>query len=261
MSRRNRAEEFRVQFHRRDTSVVRWIACASVLLAVGGCAPAADSGDCGENDPCEGRGQMCDLEASECIDIVVDTTNTETPAPANFTDKAAPFHRGTVCFAESVQAGMAVPVALIPCFHSCMTSSTHHHKNYYSCLGSSCDAWASVYYTLDGVDCPADAFGAFPKEMCVFPEPVNLSIGTTIGEGEAVQGTMTLEVPFLTNEDAAIIDAAADDTELELMKMRIEQYPPQDARIVGEIDLRSANPAPPAMCNGAENCTCKEIGF
>lgn len=265
MLRANRVEAFRgssrIHRDRCDIGVVRSIACAAIgaLLGwVGGCAPAADQG-CGADNDCQGRGQMCDVDVGECVDKVIDTSSTENPAQADFTGKAVPFHRGTVCFTPSVQAGQKTPVALIPCLHPCLTTTTHHHKNYYSCVGSSCEAWATVYFDASGAACPPDAFGGFAKEMCVFPEPVNLNIGSTIGDGNPVQGTMTLEVPFLTNEDAAIIAAASDDTEL--MKMRIEQYPQQDSRIVGDIDLKSGNPVPPETCMGETNCTCVEIGF
>jgi len=237
--------------------LVRSIACA--IAFVGGCAPAADQGECRIDSDCEGRGEICDVEASACIDGPLDTSSTGTATPT-LTGVPVPFHRGTVCFAESVQAGAPVPVSLVPCLHPCLTAGSHFHSNYYSCYGSSCDAWAFVYFIADGVDCPADAFGSFPRNMCDFTTPaIDLSIGTTINDGEPVLGTMTLEVPFLTNEDVQVIDAAGRDTDL--MNMKIGQYATQDNRIAGEISLLAGNPAPPAMCNGAENCTCKDIGF
>jgi hypothetical protein len=240
----------------RCSALVRSIACA--LVWVGGCAPAADQGDCTADSDCEGRGEICDVEAAECIAGPVDTTSTGT-ATSTFTGVPVPFHRGTVCYAESVKAGETIPVTLIPCLNPCLTVSQHFHSNYYSCFGSSCDAWAFVYFLADGVDCTPDAFGSFDRTTCDVTNAVDLSIKSTINETDPVLGTMTLEVPFLTNDDVQVIHAANRD--IDLMKMKVEQYPSQDNRVAGEISLRTDNPAPPAMCNGAENCTCKDIGF
>jgi hypothetical protein len=236
---------------------VRSIACA--MIWVGGCAPVADHGGCSEDADCDDeRGQVCDVEASECIDKVVDTTTTGTATPT-LTGVTVPFHRGTVCYAESVQAGARIPVSLTPCLHPCLTVSKHFHSNYYSCIGASCDAWAFVYFTADGANCPADAFGAFDRTMCDVTQTVALGVNSTIGDNEPVQGTMTLEVPYLTNEDVQVIDAAGRD--IDLMNMKIAQYPSQANRVAGDIDLNAANPAPPEMCDGATNCVCKDIGF
>ena len=216
-------------------ALVRSIACA--LVWVGGCAPAADQGECSVDADCEGRGEVCDVDAAACIDGPLDTSSTGTATPT-LTAVPVPFHRGTVCYSESVKAGSPVPVSLAPCLHPCLTAGAHFHSNYYSCVGSTCDAWAFVYFLADGVDCPADAFGSFPRNECDFTQnPVNLSIGTTIGEGEPVLGTMTLEVPFLTNADVQVIDAAGRDTDL--MNMKIDQYATQDNRIAGDISLLS----------------------
>ncbi len=249
-----------VRSHRVLTSPSLFFAC--VLAWVGGCAPVADHGDCSEDADCDERGQVCDVEASACIDKVVDTTSTG-PATPTFTAAPVAFHRGTVCYADSVQSGLPIPVSFTPCLHPCLTVSMHYHSNYYSCIGASCDAWAYVYFLADGTSCPADAFGAFDRTMCDVTQTVHLGgIATTIGEGDdkqPVQGTMTLDVPFLTNEDIQVIHAA--DRDIALMNMKIAQYPMQDNRLVGDIDMRSDNAAPPAMCDGATNCVCKEIGF
>jgi len=242
---------------RAGRCAVRSVAFSGLLAWVGACAPAADPGECGVDEDCD-RGQMCEVAVAECVDIPIDTTSTGTATPT-FTDQVVAFHRGRVCFADKVQSGQKVPITLDPCFHPCLTRTSFHHKNYYSCLGSSCDAWAMMYIVASGDACPADAFGSFDRTMCSFTSPVELGIGSTIGENDPVQGTMTLEIPFLTNEDVQVIHAAGGD--IELTQQKIEQYPSLPGRIAGDISLLSSNPAPPEMCNGAENCTCVEIGF
>jgi hypothetical protein len=241
---------------------VRSIACA--IVWVGGCAPVADHGGCSEDADCDDeRGQVCDVEASECIDKVVDTTTTGTATPT-LTGVPMAFHRGTVCYADAVQAGSPIPVSFTPCLNPCLEPMEHFHSNYYSCIGASCDAWAFVYFLVDGVGCPPDAFGSFDRTMCDVTTTVHLDdgIATTIGpedDKQPVQGTMTLDVPFLTNEDVQAIHAAKGD--IDLMNTKIAQYPMQDNRLVGKVDMKAGNPAPPAMCDGATNCVCKDIGF
>jgi hypothetical protein len=233
------------------------IGLVASLLA---CAPQAEQAECSETTAC-GRGQICDLEVNECVDAEVDTQSTETPAPMTFSAKPVPFFRGRVCTVHDVQAGAAIPIRLDPCLHPCLTSNSFHHKHYYSCVGTRCDAWAMAYFDAASITegCPADAFEKFDRSMCVFDKPVDLSITATV-DGEPVQGSLSLEVPFLNNQDTAEIAVNFDDTEL--IRSKIEQYPKDEARVVGgkPITLTAQSPAPPESCaDGA--CPCYEIGF
>jgi hypothetical protein len=240
--------------------VTACIAGAALGLAAAACAPKAEVADCSETKACP-RGEVCDLEVNECIDAGLEVENTENPAPMTFSAKAVPFFRGKVCTVHDVKAGAAIPIRLDPCLHPCLTSNSFHHKHYYSCVGTRCDAWAMMYVDAASVaeGCPADAFAKFDKEMCVYAKPVDLSITVKVDE-EPVQGTVSLEVPFLSNLDAAAIAADFDNTDL--INEKIEQYPKDDKRIVGgkPITLSAASPAPPASCEG-DACTCYEIGF
>jgi hypothetical protein len=242
------------------TAVHACIAGAWLGLAasVGACGPNAESAECNEDKPC-GRGEVCDLEVDECVPAEVDITSTETPAPADFTAKPVPFFRGKVCTVHDVKSGAAIPVRLDPCFHPCITSNTFHHKHYYSCVGTHCEAWAMMYVEANGTACPADAFGAFDKALCVYDKPVDLTIAVTVDD-EPVQGSLYLEVPFLNNADTAAI--AADFENTDLINAKINQYPQDEGRRVGpmEINLSAASPAPPAKCEG-DACPCYEVGF
>lgn len=245
---------------RRARNAVLSLACAASIGMVAGlasCAPTVDNDGCSADVDCQGRAEVCDLTIGMCVPKDVDTTTTESPAPNNFTGKAVPFHRGQVCLPHAVKSGFDVPVRMTPCLHPCLTQGAYKHKHYYECIGSTCDAWAVMYVNVDGTNCPADAFGAFDRSMCVSGTPVDLTIGTTIDSGP-VNGTMSFEVPFLTNADAAAIAA---DFEVPAIQAKIDQYPEDDARMPGGkvISLSPANPEPPATCE--TGCDCYDIGF
>ncbi len=204
------------------------------------------------------RGEVCEIETAECVDRVVDTTNTETPAPATFSSKAVPFFRGEVCTVHDVQAGQPIPIRLNPCFDPCITSNSFHHKHYYSCVGTHCQAWAIMYVDANATACPADAFGRFEESRCVYDKPVDLSITVTVAD-EPVSGNLYLEVPFLSNADMTEIAANFDNTDL--IREKIDFYPQEAGRKVGaDITMRPDGPMPPASCD-AGGCECVKVGF
>ena len=187
------------------------------------------------------------------------TDSTLDPAPATFADTLVPFFRGQVCVPHEVQSGAAIPVTLSPCLHPCLATTSFAFTHNYACIGSSCEAYATMWVVASsGADgCPADAFGRFDPGMCVYDSPVNLGIATTLDSGP-VSGSMELEVPFLSNED--IVAIAADN---KVIADRAEQYPADPGRVPDgrPIQLLPGNPEPPAECDGAENCPCYEVGF
>lgn len=230
---------------------------AGLALAGGlACAPSVDAG-CSADASCE-RGEMCDLAMGECVTIDVDTTSTETPAPASFSGKPMPFFRGNVCTVHDVQTGAPIPVHLDPCLHPCLATNSHHFQHYYTCVGTHCQAYATSFYDVDATACPADAFSKFDPSMCVYGKTVDLTITVTV-QDEPVSGTLQLEVPFLSNADAAML--APDYASAELVAA-IEQYPQETNRIVGgmPITLSPSSPAPPASCD-AGACPCYQVGF
>ncbi len=242
------------------------IKAATVACALGvGCGPVGSSGQCDESLPCEGRGEECDLLNNVCVPIDVDTSSTESPAPATFSQKPIAFHRGQVCLQHQVQAGQAFPVMLNPCLHPCIDTTNnlvYKFKHNWKCVGSSCEAWVVMWVTADSAtNCPENAFSEFDPAQCVYlPEPVETFIDPTLGDGTSVQGTMLMEIPFLTNADIAAI--AASNADANLIQSKIDQYPRDDSRVPGgmAITLAAGNPPPPETCT-AGGCDCFQVGF
>jgi hypothetical protein len=175
------------------------------------------------------------------------------------------YHRGRVCTLQQVQAGASFPVRLEPCLHPCLAPGLFKFKHSWNCLGASCQAWAVMWIRADSLPegCPGDAFGAFDPSQCVYSESVavELEISPVLADGSPVQGSMRLEVPFLTNADIAEVAAKSDDAEL--LASKIDQYPPLDERtVVDAISLLPTDPAPPESCGETgEDCECFSIGF
>lgn len=230
-------------------------------VLVGACAPRAESGGCDEDVPCTTRGQVCDLETNECVAAVVDTSAAESPAPGSFTDKVIAFHRGQVCLPLEVKSGEPLPLLMRPCLHPCVTVGAYQFKHSFECRGSHCAAQAFMWVTgtSAATGCPADAFASFDESLCQYGTEVELSLDTTTSSGP-INGDMLLELPFLTNEDAAML--AADPESAETTERLVQQYPQQQNRIPDgrAISILPGNPAPPTTCvDGA--CSCYPIGF
>jgi hypothetical protein len=230
-------------------------------LWVGACGPQGDDGGCDENDPCTGRGQVCDLASFECVAAEVDTSAAESPAPASFTDKTIAFHRGEVCLPLEVKSGERMPVLMRPCLHPCVTVTSYEYKHSFSCRGSHCNAQAFMWMQASSAaaGCPEDAFAAFDASMCQYGTAVELMVATETSDGP-ISGDMLLELPFLTNDDAATV--AADPEDDAAIEAVVQQYPQLQNRIPDgrAISILPGNPAPPATCaDGA--CPCYPIGF
>lgn len=230
-------------------------------LALAACAPRAEQGGCDDDSQCPTRGQVCDLETNDCVAALVDTSSTENPAPAAFVDKVIAFHRGEICLPLEVQSGESMPVLLRPCLHPCVETSSYQFKHTFACRGSRCDAEAFMW-TLGSsaaTGCPADAFAGFDAAQCQYGTEVEFKLSTSTSNGP-ISGTMLLEVPFLTNEDAAML--AADPENAEATEALVQQYPQQSNRIPDgrAISILPGNPAPPASCAGGA-CPCYPIGF
>lgn len=230
-------------------------------LWVGACAPRAESGGCDEDLPCTARGQVCDLETNDCVAAEVDTSAAESPAPASFTDKVIAFHRGEVCLPLEVKSGERMPLLMRPCLHPCVTVGSYQFKHSFECRGSHCDAQAFMWVTGSSAaeGCPADAFAAFDPALCQYGTEVELQLATETSSGP-ISGDMLLELPFLTNEDAAML--AADPDDAETTERLVQQYPQQQNRIPDgrAISILPGNPVPPATCVDG-GCSCYPIGF
>lgn len=236
-----------------------WFAAALMTgTAIAACAPAESSGECFQGKPCETRGEACDESINECVpqDLDVDATG-PVPAPATFAGVALPFFRGKVCMPTAVKPGDQIPVKLSVCINPCITPGSYIFKKQYKCTGSSCNSAVLQYYgNAAGAGCSQDAFARFDAAQCVY-EDIKASAGPFVINGGAVTGTATVEVPFLTNADAAQIrDGASTDTIWAL----INQYP-QDPERVFNVTMNGSNPAAPADCADESKCVCKTIGL
>jgi hypothetical protein len=264
---------------------------------VGACTPPAATGNCTVDEDCQGRGQYCEPVTNVCKDGEADYTKTDDDSPSDtFADKPIPFFRGQVCTVPGLagKAGSAIPMTFRPCLHPCMTGGTNYFQHSWGCLSGICSGM-SLFYTIgSGAGCPAEAWGQFSKDLCVYDVQQSSALGPVELDGTPVEGTLKLEIPFLTNSDLSEVvaykglslgqqegDASALCTEecdgksgeqkgTCLVNCRIEelayQYLQQDDRVL-EFDLRGENPTPPENCwdeaMGTLNpeCECFEIGF
>lgn len=240
----------------------QWALGMAFGVAVGAmaCAPRSSSGGCEDDLDCA-RGEQCDMAMRSCFATQPDTTATESPAEASFTDKVFPFHRGEICLPLEVQSGTSMPVLMRPCVHPCLQVTSYEFRHNFSCVGSACDAVALMWMVAssDAAGCPEDAFGQFDQTQCVYDTEVEFGLATETSNGP-IRGNMRLEVPFLTNADAALIAEEPGDTDT--IDRLVHQYPESDDRIPGgrEISILGHHPAPPASCaDGA--CDCFPIGF
>ena len=238
-----------------------WLTAIVVGLWAGACAPRVDDSGCSEDDPCSGRGQVCDIEANQCVAAVVDTSTVESPAPGMFVDKTIAFHRGEVCLPHEVKSGEPLPLLMRPCVHPCVVVSSYEFKHSFECRGSHCTAEAFMWMTASSAatGCPPDAFAAFDQSMCQYATEVELKVNTQTSSGP-ISGDMLIELPFLTNEDAATLAADPEDTET--VEELVRQYPQQQNRIPDgrAVSILPGNPAPPETCKDG-GCPCFPIGF
>ena len=234
---------------------------AGGLLAAGlaACSPSESPAECSASKLCPNRGEACDALLQECTlqDLAVDATSEE-PTPASFSGVALPFFRGRVCMPTRVQPGDTVPVKLTPCVHACIDPGGFNFKKQYTCAGAYCEsAVLQIFGTAAGMACPADAFGKFDRTQCAPGKDILASAGPFVIDGEQIRGNAQVEIPFLSNEDAAQIrDGAAVPAIWELIK----QYPQSQERVFA-VSMNGANPAAPADCSDESKCDCREIGF
>ncbi len=230
---------------------------AGLLLAA--CSPTESPAECTDAKPCTTRGEVCDLAVLECVvqDLDVDATSDE-PTPANFSNVALPFFRGRVCMPTRIQPGDNVPVKISTCLHPCMQPGGFNFKKQYSCVGSYCEAAVlQTFGAAAGTACPTDAFGKFDRAQCVYGDDIKASAGPFVIDGSPVRGNAQVEIPFLSNDDAAAIRDGAQVAQIwELIK----QYP-QSAERVFAVSMDGANPGAPADCSDESKCDCREIGF
>ena len=235
-------------------------AAGMALVFATACTPPADAGECDANRPCQDRGEVCDTVAKECVLAELDVDQTDDPDPdGNFGPIALPFFRGEVCVAKAAQPGQAVPVSISPCVHPCITSSLYKQRNQFTCSGSLCEG-INLMYIEDavGTACPADVFGRFDQGQCAYPYTVGAKQGPIVINGSNLVGRINVEIPFLSNDDAAKIVGGASSEEIWAM---VKAYP-SATEWVFEVTINDANAPAPADCTTDKAaCNCRQIGF
>ncbi len=174
-----------------------------------------------------------------------------------------PFFRGKVCLPTAVKPGETIPVALEACIHPCLATSAYANKSIGRCtteddLSVTCEAAAMLMYReVTGNACPSDVFGKFDPNYCKYLSRRNITLNPLSIGGEPYSGDATVLIPFLTNDDAAVIDNG-DHTPTELFSL-IETRPQDDGRHIS-INVADTNPSAPTDCDQG-GCTCIDIGF
>jgi hypothetical protein len=270
--------------------------CSTLLAAA--CTPPAQQGNCSDDADCTGRGQFCESVTHTCQESEADyTTTLDDGVSGNFDGKPIPFFRGQVCTVPDLaaRAGAAIPMTFRPCLHPCITGGNNFFQHQWNCLSGLCTAMSIFYTEGSGANCPADAWGQFPKDMCNYDVMMSSGLGPVELDGNPVEGGLELEIPFLTNADLVRIvaykgeDLGQQEAEASLdcqehcagkagdeasicfencfIKELAWQYLLQDDRVL-QFDLRSSNPEPPASCEDTDQpnglnpaCECFDIGF
>ena len=229
-----------------------------LAFAPSACSPNEDPGECSSGRPCAERGEVCDTTVNACVDADLETDQTaDAPATGSFGPTTLPFFRGKVCIATKAKPGDAIPLAITPCIHPCLTNNGFKQKNIWRCVGTSCEGLNMAWIDASGVGCPSDVFGRFDPSMCTYDLTIKASQGPFNPGGTNIGGNVTTEVPFLSNAEIAQVDGGASN---EAVWSMVNAYPADDERIF-EINLSDANPSAPADCTTDPSlCDCFNIG-
>lgn len=171
-----------------------------------------------------------------------------------------PFFRGTVCVSDTVQPGDKLALSVSTCAHPCLTVPGWKFKYTFKCTAMNCDL-ALMFYHPDttGAACPADVFGEFPAGACEFTGPHAINTGSIYVGDMPLDGTGSLLMPFLTNEDIAAIAGGEDDPDS--VWMRVDSHAQAEDRLF-PLTFAPGNAAAPASCGpGVPGCTCRDIGL
>lgn len=229
------------------------------------CLGEGEKGECTLDEECGQRGYVCDTVENLCVPDEVDFTRHGPDLEGgDFDTLTIPFFRGSVCALEDVEAGTSIPVSLIPCLHPCMTLERDPPQTYvyHTCSGSNCEGFPLVWMEVSGTGCPADVFGSFAQSECVYDLTADMAFrNIQLPDGTPVTGNFNLEIPYLTNDDIAVITSTPEADRGPVVRERATQTPPIPERR-SIVRLTTESPAPPIEgCMGETNCTCREIGF
>ncbi|MCB9753166.1 MAG: hypothetical protein H6713_24685 [Myxococcales bacterium] len=172
-----------------------------------------------------------------------------------------PFFRGQVCVPSTVGAGDAVPVRLTACTHPCLAVNAYAFKHMFRCdlnNDPACELAANVRYPgVTGQSCPDDVFGKFDDSYCDDYGPLDIMVGPVSLGGEPYEGTASLLIPFLTNDDAGAIEGG--NNSADAVWGMIEQYEqPADRSVTITF---SAGAQTPADCSQDGACDCYSVGY
>lgn len=236
------------------------IAGLTLGFATAACTPFESAGECDANRPCSGRGMTCDLASKECVDADVEVDQTAEPdADGNFGPLVLPFFRGKVCVGKSAKPGETIPVSISPCLHPCISAASFKQKHLFSCVGSTCEG-LNLMWLEDAVGsaCPADVFGRFDPGLCTYDFEIKAQQGAVVLDGKPLTGTITTEIPVLSNEDMERIAAGAGNSEIWAL---VKAYPEDTSRVF-TIPLNDTVDSAPADCIADPSlCDCRDIGL
>lgn len=222
-------------------------------------APTSGTGEATEGVPTGGTGEA----PTTGDDPTAPTTGEPVPCDSpegctgigsgEIASTVVPFFRGEVCLNDKLRPDDPVVLSLSTCVHPCLATQGYAFKWVYRCTSGVCEfAVVSTHAGVTGSQCPADVFGAFDPAGCKFIGPDALEISKS-----GTQGSVSLLLPFLSNEDAAAI--AGGDNEGPSVWARIDAHVQAQERRV-TLDFSPGHPAPPASCaEGSPGCTCHAI--
>ena len=215
---------------------------------------------CMSDDDCP-EGERCEQATGLCVPPLPTPDATRDPAPPDFTDEVIPFFRGQVCMVHEVQSGAEFSVYVNPCLHPCIGASEVEYRHAVECAADGCDAYIVMWVTGSSLDaCPENAFGRFAAADCSYMTPVEVMVDASL-DGAPFIGGLRLELPYVSNEDAAMI--AADPEDAILRQQIIGKHVRDDNRVpdMRDVDLQPGHPAPPPTCSLPDACPCYEVGF
>jgi hypothetical protein len=180
---------------------------------------------------------------------------------SDFDTMPIPFFRGELCTVNEMTAGAPLPTRITPLLHDCLAVSRSEIRHVFTCTGSRCQAYSVVWVEASGSGCPSNVFGEFPMEEGNMDTAIDKSIaGLKDSTGAPLVGLLSLELPYLTNDDLVPIADYTGSEVGELITMAAEKYPPVDGRKT-VINMSADGPMPPENCVDKSLCTCINIGL
>lgn len=240
------------------------------------CAGSVDTAECVDDSDCAHiRGGFCDTVAAACDSTTTEHDATKTNPDVTFVGEEMTFFRGLVCTAKNgaVKTGTQIPMNVFPCLHPCLTiEEAHPLRVQTKCANTTCETFAYRGYRVSGNNCPDDVFGQFDQSQCVYSGGIGTSVSPMEIEGEYRESFIFVEIPYLTNDDAAYIASLPDNQQNAAVKTTAYEYPLDESRrfmlevrdefAESTCGILNADPDEPTAGTAQDpDCTCFEVGF